>query len=246
MAQRLDGRIALVTGAASGIGRAVTQALLAEGARVAALDLVSDPAASASDLLNLNVDVTDRAAVQAAVDRVREHFGALHVVCNVAGITGPLLPTGEYPDDSWDKVLAVNLTGAFATIRAALPALIACGSGSIVNMASGQGLVGVAGMPAYAASKGGLIALTRVIAVEYAAAGVRANAIAPGIVDTPMTRAFAETVPTEAMTQMTAQIPMGRLATPEDINGLAVFLASNESSYLTGVVISVDGGYTAH
>jgi meso-butanediol dehydrogenase / (S,S)-butanediol dehydrogenase / diacetyl reductase len=195
--------------------------------------------------LGIRADVTDRDAMDAAVSQACEHFGALDIVCNVAGITGPIVPTAEYPPESWDEVLAVNLTAAFTVIRAALPALIASGSGSIVNIASAQGLVAVPGMPAYAASKGGLIAFTRVVAVEYAPAGVRANAIAPGIVDTPMTQAFADVVPAEAMARMTDQIPMGRLGVPADIAGLAVFLASTESSYLTGAVIPVDGGYTA-
>jgi NAD(P)-dependent dehydrogenase (short-subunit alcohol dehydrogenase family) len=245
MSGRLKGRVALVTGAASGIGRAMTDRLLAEGASVAAVDVAEYPAEPGSAVLGVRADVTDRQAMDAAVAHACEHFGALDIVCNVAGITGPVLPTAEYPPDSWDKVLAVNLTAAFNIIRAALPALIASGSGSIVNIASAQGLVAVPGMPAYAASKGGLIALTRVIAVEYAPAGVRANAIAPGIVDTPMTQAFAEAVPPEAMAQMANQIPMRRLGLPTDITGLAVYLASDESSYLTGAVIPVDGGYIA-
>ncbi len=245
MSGRLDGRVALVTGAASGIGRELTTRFLAEGASVAAVDLVECPTESAPELLRIRADVTDRQSIESAVADAREHFDALDIVCNVAGITGPIAPTADYPVDSWDEVLAVNLTAAFTIIRAALPALIASGSGSIVNIASAQGLVAVPGMPAYAASKGGLIALTRVVAVEYAPAGVRVNAIAPGIVDTPMTQAFAEVVPPEAMAQMAGQIPLGRLGVPADIAGLAVFLASAESSYLTGAVIPVDGGYIA-
>ena len=242
---RLEGRVALVTGAGSGIGKAITDRLLAEGASVAAVDLTECPAEPGSSVLGLRADVTDRQAMEDAVSHAREHFGALDVVCNVAGITGPILPTADYPTDSWDKVLAVNLTAAFTVMRATLPALIASGSGSIVNIASAQGLVAVPGMPAYAASKGGLIALTRVVAIEYAPAGVRVNAIAPGIVDTPMTHAFADVVPPEAMAGMTNQIPMGRLGVAADIAAMAAFLASSESSYLTGAVIPVDGGYTA-
>jgi NAD(P)-dependent dehydrogenase (short-subunit alcohol dehydrogenase family) len=245
MSGRLQGRVALVTGAASGIGRAVTHGLVAEGASVVAVDVAECEPEVGTAVLGVRADVTDRHALEAAVGRAREHFGGLDVLCNVAGITGPIVPTGEYSSDSWDEVLAVNLTGAFTTIRAALPALIASGSGSIVNMVSAQGLVAVPGMAAYAASKGGLIALTRVIAVEYAPAGVRVNAIAPGIVDTPMTQSFADVVPPEAMARIATQIPMGRLGVPADIAGLAVFLASNESAYLTGAVIPVDGGYTA-
>ncbi|MFZ0713708.1 SDR family NAD(P)-dependent oxidoreductase [Mycobacterium sp.] len=245
MSGRLHGRVALVTGAASGIGRAVTHGFVAEGASVVAVDVAKREPEVGSAVLGVRADVTDRPAMEAAVGRALERFGGLDVLCNVAGITGPIVPTGEYSSDSWDEVLAVNLTGAFTTIRAALPALIASGSGSIVNMASAQGLVAVPGMSAYAASKGGLIALTRVIAVEYAPAGVRVNAIAPGIVDTPMTQSFVDVVPPEAIARLNTQIPMGRLGVAADIAGLAVFLASNESAYLTGAVIPVDGGYTA-
>jgi NAD(P)-dependent dehydrogenase (short-subunit alcohol dehydrogenase family) len=245
MSGRLEGRVALVTGAASGIGRAVADGFVAEGAFVAAVDVSECRLEPGPAVLGVQADVTDRPAMEAAVNRAREHFGGLDILCNVAGITGPIVATGEYPSDSWDHVLAVNLTAAFTTIRAALPALIASGSGSIVNMASAQGLVAVPGMAAYAASKGGLIAMTRVIAVEYAPAGVRVNAIAPGIVDTPMMHGFAEVMSPEAMTQMGAQIPLGRPGVPAEIANLAVFLASTESSYLTGAVISVDGGYTA-
>jgi NAD(P)-dependent dehydrogenase (short-subunit alcohol dehydrogenase family) len=245
MSGRLEGRVALVTGAASGIGRAVADALLAEGASVVAVDVAECQPDPGSAVLGVQADVTDPRAMETAVGRAREHFGGLDVLCNVAGITGPIVPTGEYPPDRWDEVLAVNLTAAFTTIRAALPALIASGSGSIVNMASAQGLVAVPGMSAYAASKGGLIAMTRVIAVEYAPAGVRVNAIAPGIVDTPMTHGFADAMPPGAITQIGAQIPLGRLGLPAEIASLVVFLASNESSYLTGAIISVDGGYTA-
>ena len=245
MTGRLEGRVALVTGAASGIGRAVADGFVAEGASVAAVDVAACQREPGSAVLGVQADVTDRQAMEAAVSRASEHFGGLDILCNVAGITGPIVPTGEYPSESWDKVLAVNLTAAFTTIRAALPALIASGSGSIVNMASAQGLVAVPGMSAYAASKGGLIAMTRVIAVEYAPAGLRVNASAPGIVDTPMMHGFAEVMSPEAMAQMGAQIPLGRPGVPAEIANLAVFLASKESSYLTGAVISVDGGYTA-
>jgi NAD(P)-dependent dehydrogenase (short-subunit alcohol dehydrogenase family) len=247
---RLAGRVALVTGAGSGIGRAVGRALFEAGAHVVALDLTDDGGRLATEIgegaIGVRADVTDRAAVEAAVAAATETWGALNVLCNVAGITGPVAPTHEYPDEDYDRVLAVNLKGPFTTMRAALPALIASGSGSIINMASGQGLVGVAGMSAYGASKGGLIAMTRVVAVEYAAAGVRANVIAPGIVDTPMTAAFAAGLPPEAMEAMNAQIPLGRVGVPNDIAGLAVYLASTESSYMTGSVLTIDGGYTAH
>jgi len=245
MGGRLEGRIGLVTGAASGIGQAITRAFVAEGGQVVAVDAVGvqDPGPG---VVAVQADVTDRLAIEQAVARAQDEFGGLHVLCNVAGITGVIAPTGQYPREDWDRVLAVNLTGAFTTVQAALPALTAAGAGSIVNMASGQALVGVPGMPAYAASKGGLIALTRVLAVEYAATGVRANAIAPGMIDTPMTRSFAAEVPGEAMAALAAQIPAGRLGSPEDIARAVVFLASEESSYMTGSVITVDGGFTAH
>lgn len=245
MSGRLEGRVGLVTGAASGIGQAITRAFVAEGGKVVAVDVAgienTDPA-----VVGVQADVTDRSAMEHAVACAQDEFGGLHIVCNVAGITGVIAPTGQYPREEWDRVLAVNLTGAFTTIRTALPALSSSGSGSIVNVASGQALVGVPGMPAYAASKGGLIAFTRVLAVEYATVGVRANVIAPGMIDTPMTQAFAALVPDEAMSALSAQIPAGRLGTPDDIAGLALFLASEESSYMTGSVITVDGGFTAH
>jgi NAD(P)-dependent dehydrogenase (short-subunit alcohol dehydrogenase family) len=252
VADRLAGKVAIVTGAAQGIGEAMVRALHAEGARVTVADISGQEEPLASELgdgaLAVHVDVTDDASVEAAVKQTLDEFGRLDVICNNAGINGDAVPTADYPPEAFDRVLAVNTRGVYSGARHAIPAMLPSGGGSIINTASTAGLVAVPGYSAYCASKGAIIALTRCIAVEYGKAGIRCNAICPGGTDTPMLRA-PETDDPEQFAQMISGVeavtPLGRIGQPPDIAALAVFLASDESAYITGVAIPIDGGYTS-
>jgi NAD(P)-dependent dehydrogenase (short-subunit alcohol dehydrogenase family) len=243
-------RVALVTGAGSGIGWACVERLVKDGLRVAAVDLDAGAAeASASrfpgQALALQVDVSVEAEVAATVDRVVAELGGIDVVANVAGITGSPQATecDVTPVEEWERVMAVNLTGPFLVCRAVLPHLVARGAGIIVNIASVAGIVAFPGRCAYTASKGGVIALTRSIAVDYAARGIRANAICPGMVETPMT-AWRLADPTLGP-QVLAQIPQGRVAQPEEVAEVVGLLASGAMGYANGSSIVLDGGWSA-
>ncbi|MGA2519419.1 MAG: glucose 1-dehydrogenase [Acidimicrobiales bacterium] len=253
MANRLVGKVALITGAGSGIGRAAAGIFAAEGATVVVADVVSDAAAETVDgieaaggrALAVTVDVSVEGEAQEAVRRAVQDCGALHVLFNNAGIfpsdDGGLLDT---PPATWDRVMAVNLRGVWLCSRAAVPAMIAAGGGSIVNVASFVALMGAAtAQVAYTASKGGVLAFTRELAVEYARRNVRANALCPGPIETPL---LAELLADpERRNRRMVHIPMGRLGRPEEVARAALFLASDESSFMTGSALVVDGGITA-
>lgn len=241
----LQGKVVLVTGGASGIGAATCAALAESGARVAIVDRDRDAAKALarqlSGALPVVADVTDPAALHAAVRACVDAFGALHGAVNAAGIGAPRHDLAEVPAEDWHRVLAVNLTGVFNAMQAEIPAVLASGGGSIVNIASICGLVAVAGSSAYTASKHGVIGLTKAAALDYAKQGLRINAIAPGYVDTPLVASR----PALVQSALAAQHPVGRLATAREIADVAVFLLGPASSFLTGSVISADGGLTA-
>jgi NAD(P)-dependent dehydrogenase (short-subunit alcohol dehydrogenase family) len=252
-AGRLAGRVALITGAASGIGREAAALFAAEGARVAIADL--DPAAgeAAAEALRraggeacfVRCDVSRAADVQAAVAAAEERFGALHVLFNNAGVfPGADGSPVDTPEEVFDRVLAVNLKGVFLGCKFGIPALLRAGGGSIVNTASFVAVMGAAtSQVAYTASKGGVLAMTREIAVEYARQGIRANALCPGPVDTPL---LAELLrEPAARARRLVHVPMGRLAQASEVARAALFLASDDSSYVNGATFLVDGGITA-
>lgn len=244
----LEGRVAVVTGAASGLGQAIAVGLVAAGARVGCLDRDDAPnrdtAASMGDgAVAYAVDVTDREAVETAVDGVCAELGSLDVAVNCAGIGGRS-PAVDYPDELWDRVLAVNLTGTFNVCRAVGRHMLAAGSGSIVNIASIGGMVGYPGSIGYQASKGGVVQMTRTLAMEWAEHGIRVNAVAPSQFETAIVLAQWEQEPDMRAT-FEAKTPLGRIGTPDEIVGPVVFLASDAAAMVTGHILAVDGGYLA-
>jgi NAD(P)-dependent dehydrogenase (short-subunit alcohol dehydrogenase family) len=245
--KRFENKVVLVTGGASGIGRACALRFAQEGAslfvadvQAAALDATAKEARELGAACETAIlDVTDEEAVRAAVAKCSARFGHLDVLCNVAGILR-FDHTHELSLADWSRVLGVNLTGTFLVCREALPHLLAT-RGNIVNMASTAGMTGHPWSAAYAASKGGVLAFTRSIAVEYAGQGVRANAICPGSIETPITKAFH--VPEGANPKLVRRImPLTGFAGPEKVANLAAFLASEEGSHITGEEIRIDGG----
>ena len=244
--ERLQGRVALVTGAASGIGRATTVRLAEEGAVVIALDVSEDGLAATKAacpekaLIDTVVgDVTDRALAPRVVSLAVERHGQIDVLANVAGILRTA-HTHEHSLDVWDQVLAVNLTGTFGFCRAALPALVES-HGNIVNVSSTAALAGTPWAAAYAASKGGVLALTQTIAVEYARRGVRCNAVCPGSIDTPITDDFA--FPEGADARLIERVmAIDKPRGPETVAAAIAFLASDDAAHVNGEHVRVDGG----
>lgn len=250
---RLEDKVAVITGAGSGIGRAAALLFATEGASVVAADIVADRAGAVAEEIRAEggtavparVDVADAASVEDVVATALTTYDGLHVMFNNAGIfpgdDGGLLDT---PPETWDRVMDVNLKGVWHGCRAAVPALLRTGGGSIVNVASFVAIVGAAtAQLAYTASKGGVLALTREVAVEYARRGIRANAICPGPIDTPLlAELLADPVQRE---RRLVHIPLGRFGRAEEIAHAALFLASDEASFVTGSALVVDGGITA-
>jgi NAD(P)-dependent dehydrogenase (short-subunit alcohol dehydrogenase family) len=244
MAQRLAGKVAVVTGAGSGMGAAMAKRFCAEGAKVVAADISGregeTAAAAGADCIACNVDVAIADQVRGMIDQAVDRFGRLDIICNNAGIQGPLAPTADYLEEEWDRILAVNLKGVFLGMKYAIPHMQKVGGGSIVNTSSMAALVAFPTLPAYAASKGGVAMLTKQTAAEYASQNIRVNAIMPGAIDTGMTRGM----PQEYLQGAIAATLMGRIGTPDEIGNLALFLASDEASFITGTLTAVDGGYT--
>ena len=258
MADRLAGKVAVVTGAASGIGLATAQRFAGEGARVLLIDRDEAGGRSAADSiantgatsLFAAANLTVAAEVESALAVAVQAFGRVDVLVNAAGLSGRRWgdgPTADCTEEAWDRVLENNLKSVFLCSRAALPRLIATGNGAIVNVASVLGLVGGDGdfaTHAYAASKGGIIALTRAIAISYAPRNVRANVICPGLIATPMSqRAQASPTIRERLAEL--QPLTGDFGHADDVAHAAVYLASDEAKFVTGVVHPVDGGWTA-
>ena len=233
---RLDGRVALVSGAASGIGEAVVERLAAEGAEVVGCDITD----TADGIV---CDVRDQHSCRAAVDTVVGRYGRLDILANVAGI-GISRLIGELSADDWRRVVDVNLTGTFLLSQAALPALLAS-TGAIVNMASVAGLRATPYNAAYCASKGGVIMLTKSMAIELARAGVRVNAVCPASVDTPFLRNFEVPAGADLALLARAASPMGRLIDPAEVAAAVAYLASDDAAAVSGSTLVIDGAATA-
>lgn len=244
MAGRLEGKVAVVTGAGSGIGAATAIRFAQEGASVVAVDISgyqADTARAAGNAcVACHADVSKTADVRAMLDLAVERFGRLDVLYNNAGIQGGLAKTADYEDDDFDRVVAVNLRSVFLGMKYAIPLMLKTGGGSIINTSSMAALVAFPMMAGYCASKGGVSMLTKLTAAEYAAEGIRVNAILPGAIDTGMTQAL----PADYLTGAVAGTPLGRIGGPGEIANLALFFASDESSFITGTLVPVDGGYT--
>ena len=248
MAADLEGTVAVVTGGGSGIGRSTAMMLAERGASV----LVTDVDGAAAEKVaaeigepksSMQVDVTDEEQVAAMVRQAVTSYGGLHVAVNNAGTSGLFGSTADVDPGEWRRVIDLNLTGVFLCMRAEIPAILAAGGGAIVNTSSGAGLMGFAGLPAYVASKHGVIGLTRAAALEYSAKGIRVNCVCPGTVRTPMLEAFTGDEAT--LQAMGRAMPIKRLATPEEIAEAIVWLASPSASYVTGHALAVDGGASA-
>ena len=246
-----DGKAAIVTGAGSGIGRATALRGGAQGARVACLDVngpgiettVAEITAAGGEAFAQVADVTDEAAVQSAVDATVKSYGTVDILANVAGIGG-FRHTTEETLDHWSRVVAVNLTGTFLTARAALPHLLVRG-GVIVNVASSAGLKGAPYAAAYSASKGGVVSLTRSLAIEYSKRSVRVNAICPGGVATPLIESFMPPEDGDDVLMNRLVAPNFAFVEPSDIAAAIAFLASDEATHVTGAILSVDNGLVA-
>ncbi|WP_425459507.1 SDR family NAD(P)-dependent oxidoreductase [Histidinibacterium lentulum] len=243
-------KTALVTGAASGIGKAIALELAASGATVVVSDLdeaacgrvAEEIARAGGRALARAADVSDAAAMEAAVAFAEAETGGLHLAVNNAGIGGAQAPVGEYPLESWAQVIGVNLNGVFYGMRYQIPAMERAGGGAIVNMASILGSVGFANSSAYVASKHALLGLTKTAAMEYAQKGVRINAVGPAFIQTPL---LTDNLSDEMLAGLAGLHPIGRIGTPEEVSALTCFLLSERASFITGSYHLVDGGYTA-
>ncbi len=249
---KMDGKIALVTGAAAGIGRESALAFARAGAKVVVSDITVDAGeetvamieAAGGEAVFVKADVSNQADVNALVSKAVETYGRLDFAHNNAGIEGIPAPCGECTEENWDKTIAINLTGVFYCCKAEIAQMLKQGGGAIVNTASVAGLVGFAGIPAYTASKHGVNGLTKQIALDYAKENIRVNSVCPGVIHTAMIDRFTGGDP-DALAAMTASEPVGRLGKPSEVADAVVYLCSDEASFVTGINMPVDGAFVA-
>jgi NAD(P)-dependent dehydrogenase (short-subunit alcohol dehydrogenase family) len=241
-------KVALVTGASSGIGRATAEAFVARGYATVLVDrdtdagrVVETQLRKSGECLFIHCDVTDDGAVRKAVEQAVSTYGRLDAAFNAAGIDGEAKPTAECTMENWNRVMAIDLTGVWSCMRYEIPPMLKAGGGSIVNCASVAGLVGAPHLCAYVAAKHGVVGLTKAAALEYARQGIRVNAVCPGMIDTPMTR---KGLTPEIAAKLLEESPLGRFAQPAEIASAVLWLCDESSSFLTGQAIAVDGAWT--
>ena len=249
---RLNGKVAVITGAGSGIGRATAKLFAKEGAKVVVADIASEGGQETVSMIKgeggegtfVNVDVSKAADVEIMVKTAVEKYGKLDILFNNAGIEGTMAVTHESTEANWDRVIDVNLKGVWLGMKYGIAQMIKQGGGIVVSTASVAGLVGFVGIPAYNASKGGVIQLTKTAALEYAKQNIRVNCVCPGVIATPMIDRFTGG-DEEARKSFEALEPCGRLGLPEEIAQAVLFLSSDEACFITGVAFPVDGGFVA-
>ena len=252
MTGEFAGQVALVTGAGSGIGRASALAFARAGARVVVADVATPGGeetlglitASGGEAHFVRADVSQSGDVEALVRQTIERYGRLDLAHNNAGVESGRASTHACTEENWDRTLAINLKGVWLCLKYELPEMLRQGGGAIVNTASVAGLVGLPELPAYVASKHGIVGLTRTAALEYAPRGIRVNAVCPGVIRTPMVERFAAANP-QAQTELSAAEPIGRLGEPEEVAQAVLWLCSAAASFVTGTCLPVDGGWVA-
>jgi len=248
----MQGKAAIVTGASTGIGRATALAFAREGAHVALADVdvergeetAAEVGALGVDAIFVRADVSDASSVAALVRATIDRLGRIDFAFNNAGIEGSQAPTADCTIENWNRTIEVNLTGVFLCMREEIPRMLAQGGGAIVNNSSVAGLVGFTGIPAYTASKHGVLGLTKTAALEYATQGIRVNAVCPGVIDTEMITRFTHG-DTGAADQLLETEPVARLGAPSEIADAVVWLCSERASFVTGHALAVDGGFVA-
>ncbi|MFF1552972.1 SDR family NAD(P)-dependent oxidoreductase [Rhodococcus erythropolis] len=242
---RLEGKICLITGAAGGIGRATCELFESEGARVFATDILEGNPFAGTPISYYQADIADAQAVSKTIESIRQETGRIDVLVNNAGITGPSQQAHEISEEDFDKLFAINVRGPWLCTRYTVPIMKKNGGGSIINMSSINGLVGGSTIPVYHSTKGAIRLMTKADAISYAQSGIRVNSIHPGSISTPLALAVADGIGEEFHANVLASHPLGRRGEPMEVAYGILFLASDEASFVTGIELPIDGGFTA-